>query len=51
MEFSPERPAQEPLGLQLRKQDFCRGEEPRRSRTTPDREDRLRTSLQPDKIS
>lgn len=50
VEISSERPGLEPPELELRKQDFCRGNELRRSRMTPECEDRLRASLHPAKI-
>ena len=41
------RPGLESPELEARKQDFCKGEELRRSNMTPECDDRLKASLQP----
>lgn len=48
--ISSDKPGLESPDLEPRKQDFCRGEELMRSSMTPECEDKLRASLQPDKI-
>lgn len=50
-EISSESPGLESPELEAAKEDFCWGKEPRRSSMTPEREDRLRASLHPAKMS